>query len=30
MGAVFRAERADGAFTQEVAVKVMRVGHRRR
>ena len=24
MGAVFRAERADGAFTQEVAAKVMR------
>ena len=24
MGAVFRAERTDGAFTQEVAVKVMR------
>ena len=24
MGAVFRAERADGAFTQEVAAKMMR------
>jgi eukaryotic-like serine/threonine-protein kinase len=26
MGAVFRAERADGAFVQEVAVKMMRAG----